>query len=42
MPVDSLFFFPGALLEQVGNEAFLFSFGVDKVILTFRGSFLLI
>ena len=31
MPVNS-YFFPGALLEQVRNEAFLFNFGINKIV----------
>ena len=41
MPVNS-FFFPEALLEQVENEAFLLDFGINKTILSFRYSLLLI
>ena len=31
MPVNS-YFFPRAISEQVENEAFLFNFGINKII----------
>ena len=40
MPVHN--FFLGALLEQVGNEAFLFNCGINKIIDRFRSSLLVI
>ena len=41
MPVNSNFF-PGALLEKVGNEVFLYNFGINKIILSFKILLLLI
>ena len=41
MQVNS-YFFPEALLEQVGSEAFLFNFRINKIIHSFRSSLLLI
>ena len=41
MQVNS-YFFPEALLEQVGSEAFVFNFRINKIIHSFRSSLLLI